>query len=56
MNIAEITGGTQANTAEVTRAHLPKFIEMLSRYGAVKITITDDPKHDVWVVEWENGK
>jgi hypothetical protein len=44
------------NTAEVTRARLPQFIEMLSRYGAVKIVITDDPKHDVWVVEWENGE
>ena len=54
MNIAESTGGTQANTAEVTRARLPQFIEMLARYGAVEIIITDSPATDGWVVEWLN--
>ena len=56
MNIAEITGGTQANVAEVPRKHLPQFVEMLARYGAVKITITDSPATDGWVVEWINKR
>ena len=54
MTVAEITGGTQANVAEVPRERLPQFVEMLARYGAVKITITDSPPTRQWQVEWVN--
>jgi hypothetical protein len=44
------------NTAVISHDRLLTFVGMLVRYGAVKITITDNPEVNCWTVEWENGK
>lgn len=45
------------NTAVVSHERLLAFVDMLVRYGAVKITIISGSLVSTdWTVKWKNGK